>query len=808
MKRERFILLAAVLGIASNSWAQSLQITNQPADLAVKAGEVAEFAVVVVSPVAANYAWFKDGAQLANNERISGARSARLSLSPAAPGDAGLYSVRVSDGTNTVTSRGASLSVNVDLPAFTSTPVEVHVSSGETAYFSGAASGSSPFSYGWRRDGLDLANGERITGVGTTTLIIGGAVAEDSGWYSLTAANAAGRISSRPARLYVHTSSPLAVAANFDAGVWTTGGDAVWYALGGVSQDGNALSNQAIGDSKMTYIETTVYGPGELQFWWRVSSETPDLLQLFVNGVALDRISGEVDWTQRTFHLGSGRQVLRWQYSKDGSIAKGQDRGFVDQVSFTPTPKVSLEQALNNAPLPLVTYGDDLWFGQTLTNHDGFSAARSGYLLDNQSSTVETTVSGPGWISFTWKVSSEGADPLKFLVDQTEWGRISGETDWTNQTFHIPWGRHTLGWRYQKDYSITKGSDAAWLDQVSYRPVGLFDLAQASDWSGSAWSSGGQGPWFGQNEYTSDGMDALQSSPIPDNGTTFVDTTVDGPGTLVFKWKVSSENSDPLTFSVNGSEWGRISGEVEWTTVTNVIRPGVNLLRWQYSKDYSISRGLDAGWVDAVNFVAAPPLAHAVNAPALQWTTSAKAGWFSEMVDSHDGTAAARSGDITHNQSSDLQTTVMGPGPGSFYWKVSAESTDPLIFLIDDGEVARLTGERGWTLQEFTVPAGLHTLTWRYQKDYSVNRGQDAAWMDEFSFVGASVVVSSPVLKNGSFRLAVPSKLGWNYFLEYKNNLEDPAWLPLSGVAGTGSQLIMTDPTATVPKRFYRVRAE
>jgi hypothetical protein len=34
--------------------------------------------------------------------------------------------------------------------------------------------------------------------------------------------------------------------------------------------------------------------------------------------------------------LGPGTQVLRWRYTKDSSGSSGQDRGWVDQVSFAP----------------------------------------------------------------------------------------------------------------------------------------------------------------------------------------------------------------------------------------------------------------------------------------------------------------------------------------------------------------------------------------------------------------------------------------------------------------------------------------
>src|SRR5574340_970736 len=62
-----------------------------------------------------------------------------------------------------------------------------------------------------------------------------------------------------------------------------------------------------------------------------------DYLEFYINGVLQSgRISGEVDWQQRTFDLAWGSNVLRWRYFKDWATSRGQDRAWVDQVSFVP----------------------------------------------------------------------------------------------------------------------------------------------------------------------------------------------------------------------------------------------------------------------------------------------------------------------------------------------------------------------------------------------------------------------------------------------------------------------------------------
>ena len=802
-----FLLITLTLTLPlAGARAQTPNFNTQPASLSLTSGQAAVFKVTSTNSL--SYEWRKDNTPLALTERVSGVAGPILSISPALAGDAGVYSVILSNADGVTTSDPARLWMNLALPSFLLLlPQSQTNAAGGTASFTVAVSGSEPITYRWVRYGTPLSDDGRITGATTTNLAITTLSSTDSGWYWLTASNAGGAVACNPARLTVLTDGELGAAANYPEGAWTTSS---WLAQTAVTHDGvSALRSGPIADNSSTYVETTVYGPGEVSFYWAVSCEKDyDGLNFQLDGAVLDNISEQQpSWTQRTFAVGWGPHVVRWVYHKDNSTAYGYDSGFLDQVTFSPTPLVSLEIAAASIPLPLRTYGDAAWFGQTATNHDGNSAARCGYITHNQSSTLETTVAGPGWISFAWKVSSEYADPLSFLVDGVAWEQIATEVDWTNRTFHIPWGLHTLGWRYQKDHNDNAGArgNAAWLDEVAFTPVGLSDLATASGLISAPWTSGGALPWFGQNEFTFDGTDALMSGPITHNQTSFVDTSFAGPGTLTFRWKVSSEDDDSLRFLLDGVEQIRLATEVNWTAVTNVVRPGSHAFRWQYVKDYNINAGTDAGWLDAVTFVPAPSLPVAVNAPLLNWATSGDAAWFPEMVTTHDGIAAGHSGDIGDHQSSTLTATVNGPGTLAYWWRVSSEYSDPLIFLVDGVEQARISGEVGWTNLVFNVTNGTHTLSWRYQKDGSSALGADAGWLDQVSFTSTSMQLSNPSLNGDSFTLTTPSALGKSYVLEFKNALNDPYWTPLPGVPGTGLPLLLTDSAATNAQRFYRV---
>lgn len=139
--------------------------------------------------------------------------------------------------------------------------------------------------------------------------------------------------------------------------------------------------------------------------------------------------------------------------------------------------------------------------------------------------------------------------------------------------------------------------------------------------------------------------------------------------------------------------------------------------------------------------VPAASLAEAVDAPALTFTTDTYAPWFGQRCVTHDGTDAARSAGRGW-----LETTAPGPGPFTFWWKVSSEGAyDYLRFYINGVQQAAISGEVDWEQKRFWVVTG-DTLYWVYTKDRSVTRGQDAGWLDEFTF---TQIVP-----------AVPSKLG------------------------------------------------
>ncbi len=138
-----------------------------------------------------------------------------------------------------------------------------------------------------------------------------------------------------------------------------------------------------------------------------------------------------------------------------------------------------------------------------------------------------------------------------------------------------------------------------------------------------------------------------------------------------------------------------------------------------------------------------PTISSGVDATSLIWKTDGIVDWSSQASTTKDGVDAAQSGQITHNQSSSIETVLTGPGQLTFWWKVSSEDGyDYLRFFIDDveqgGALAPISGNVDWVLKTLTIAPGEHTVRWTYTKDEIESRRGDAAWVDGVTFTASS----------------------------------------------------------------------
>lgn len=123
---------------------------------------------------------------------------------------------------------------------------------------------------------------------------------------------------------------------------------------------------------------------------------------------------------------------------------------------------------------------------------------------------------------------------------------------------------------------------------------------------------------------------------------------------------------------------------------------------------------------------------------ALNWQNN-NYPWQITTNDKYAGTYSAKSYNFgnTNNASSELSITWTSSVDDSitFFHKVSSESNyDWFRFYIDNEKMEQSSGPvNDWERSAYMIPAGTHTFTFAYEKDYSQSNGSDCAWIDNIT---------------------------------------------------------------------------
>jgi hypothetical protein len=170
-------------------------ITAQSSNQTVVVGSPVTFFVVASGTGPLSYQWRKNGTNLV------GVTTATNTIASAQVGDAGSYSVVVTNVAGSITNTPATLTINIP-PSIAAQSSNQTVVAGSAVSFFVVASGTSPFSYQWRKDGTNLV-GE----VGATNTIAA-AQSPSAGIYTVIVTNAAGSITSFVATLTISITPP------------------------------------------------------------------------------------------------------------------------------------------------------------------------------------------------------------------------------------------------------------------------------------------------------------------------------------------------------------------------------------------------------------------------------------------------------------------------------------------------------------------------------------------------------------------------------------------------------------------------
>lgn len=404
--------------------------------------------------------------------------------------------------------------------------------------------------------------------------------------------------------------------------VWVTSTEYPWENQIEESFDGeDAVASYGPGDYSSSTISTEIEGPGILSYYWKVSSEERfDYLVLFVDGIHRKSISGEKDWEEVTVFLDEGSHKVEFAYQRDETISAGEDRGWIDQFSFSegngiPAPEITVALGLEELEWATSAYAP--W--SLISEFNGLRTFAGSYPLDSagQDSWIETKITGPAIVSMDFKIDrlSAFAHEFKFGVD----GELEPATpgflpsfSWERATKYIPKGQHEFRIQFSIKDSTVFQPDSLLIRNmlIQYPKSGTVSIAEAFDSPEQSFSSEENrdnynyfGSWVGIADQEED----FVVSPITfyNSESEVLKTTVVGPAGISFYWKASSQvNIDKGYFYLNGEKNTSISGSTDWENVVVSVPAGTHELGWVFVRNGFQNNGDDAIYLDRFQVLA------------------------------------------------------------------------------------------------------------------------------------------------------------------------------------------------------------
>lgn len=214
----------------------------------------------------------------------------------------------------------------------------------------------------------------------------------------------------------------------------------------------------------------------------------------------------------------------------------------------------------------------------------------------------EDTISSE--VSMHAKIEAESSNHIVWSRTWNEDLSLASNRGLAVRFYDLKWDNRTAG-LYRITVTLDADNQLTELDETDNTASFIFaiqDPVSLNEGLGCSNLTFTNDGWYGTRE--ADGTTSARTLHRGDNSQNTLTTTVVGPGTLTFSWKVSSEDGyDECLFAIGDDFVNELSGpNVNWTTVSHTLGAGEHTLTWFYFKDNSVSVGYDCAWLKNVTW--------------------------------------------------------------------------------------------------------------------------------------------------------------------------------------------------------------
>jgi hypothetical protein len=475
-------------------------------------------------------------------------------------------------------------------------------------------------------------------------------------------------------KVQFETFSPSPVAEALDSTLtFTTGGiPPIGVATAVDARDGeDYLLFPSVPAGSTSWIETTVTGPGTLEFYLQQDVFFPEIT-ISQNGVPL-LTTGDGTWQLKRIEVPAGASTIRWTFEPGAARS-----AMLDGVVWAPGVRA---------------FSDALEFHDWTLISSGFAV--NGGTLQPTGNPQLLQLSGYGAGVFEVAGTDYGAVSIVSPDDDDEQGRPRAEFSAArNARLFLDSGLHVL--------QITSSNGLGAVDRITLTNSEV-SLAEALDAPGRVFTTGGSAPWRGY--VLPDallGGDSAASPQVQPGQSAWLESSFTGPGVVSFVYRgIVWDPQEELVIRVDGAPVQIIGPVYDPITAASVALPvGEHAVRWEFRRAPTATYANPYILMDGVTFSSGPDISAALDIPARGWmvTDDVQTG-----LDSGEDVALLGGGTIS--------TVVEGPATIAFRW-ISTTSLSVVWSGPNESSFQPPAAGKTWQDARLVLPAGLHTVLW------------------------------------------------------------------------------------------------